>query len=682
MAQTIQIKRGTGSSVPSSLAEGELAINLDSGKFYYGSGSSVLSDFRFDSITAERYIISSSVTHMTTSFSSGSTAFGDSADDTHQFTGSIDIAGNSFTMTHETTPTIRLKDTTNNFFVDLKQANNFGIELDGSSVQDFYIATNEYNGNTATTTALYMDGGNGLLSLNDQKVTINSDGDLYVDGNISGSSNSIIDAGSYRVDGATLANMNGGTLQLGTSAGVTQIDLGKSNAATPVFANGAITCSTDISSSGNIYANRFGNNLEINDIGTVATIAVDSAGSNSNSGLIFSVDGASKINIQKAGLPIRFHEDTLFDTSITASSNISASGTVTANTLRLASTTDASATSTGHAFQSGPTSGNNIIINGNEIMARNNGAVSNLHFNPDGSDITFNNSTSNKVVIGSGDVSASGDITAGNVASHGAIGFTQEGYSIAYYDNALSKIAIARNVNTPIEFGKGTCSTKLNGHFTASGDISSSANIYGDRYYSNDQLALNNVNGAITLGYDNTYPINIGKDTNPTRITGPLTASIISSSATVQADTGSFNAMTKLTQVIPWYYYNTSIHGYRKFIPHNSATDTTVSQPYNMILAPFDGQVRRVSIQSHAQNPGNLTCSIHIENSPVHNTSLTNIAEIKAISGAVQDTSYHFDFSASFSAGNAIYIGVQYDGGTTNTYINGSIAIDFNTTQG
>jgi len=40
-------------------------------------------------IIAKNYIISSSVTHFTESFSSGSTKFGDSLDDTHQFTGSI-----------------------------------------------------------------------------------------------------------------------------------------------------------------------------------------------------------------------------------------------------------------------------------------------------------------------------------------------------------------------------------------------------------------------------------------------------------------------------------------------------------------------------------------------------------------------------------------------------------------
>ena len=44
-------------------------------------------------ITADSYIVSSSVTHMTQSFSSGSTIFGDTLDDTHQFTGSLLVTG-------------------------------------------------------------------------------------------------------------------------------------------------------------------------------------------------------------------------------------------------------------------------------------------------------------------------------------------------------------------------------------------------------------------------------------------------------------------------------------------------------------------------------------------------------------------------------------------------------------
>ena len=39
MASTIQLKTGTGSAIPTSLAQGEVAINIDSGLFYFGSGS-------------------------------------------------------------------------------------------------------------------------------------------------------------------------------------------------------------------------------------------------------------------------------------------------------------------------------------------------------------------------------------------------------------------------------------------------------------------------------------------------------------------------------------------------------------------------------------------------------------------------------------------------------------------
>jgi hypothetical protein len=54
-------------------------------------------------IIAQQYIVSSSVTYLTTSFSSGSTKFGDSIDDTHQFTGSVLISGS---IVSTTTPLI------------------------------------------------------------------------------------------------------------------------------------------------------------------------------------------------------------------------------------------------------------------------------------------------------------------------------------------------------------------------------------------------------------------------------------------------------------------------------------------------------------------------------------------------------------------------------------------------
>ena len=77
----------------------EVAINVADGNLFYGSASAVLQNFVVDelevkgNLTAQQYIVSSSVTHMTTSFSSGSTVFGDTQDDTHLFTGSINVTG-------------------------------------------------------------------------------------------------------------------------------------------------------------------------------------------------------------------------------------------------------------------------------------------------------------------------------------------------------------------------------------------------------------------------------------------------------------------------------------------------------------------------------------------------------------------------------------------------------------
>ncbi len=94
MASTIQIKRGTGSAVPTGLADGELAINLDNRKLYFGSSSNSVNTFRFENLIAENYIVSSSVTNITTQELSGSTVFGNSQDDKHKFTGNITASNN------------------------------------------------------------------------------------------------------------------------------------------------------------------------------------------------------------------------------------------------------------------------------------------------------------------------------------------------------------------------------------------------------------------------------------------------------------------------------------------------------------------------------------------------------------------------------------------------------------
>ena len=46
-------------------------------------------------IIAQRYVVSSSVTHVTMSAASGSMVFGDSPDDVHRFTGSLSLGTGS-----------------------------------------------------------------------------------------------------------------------------------------------------------------------------------------------------------------------------------------------------------------------------------------------------------------------------------------------------------------------------------------------------------------------------------------------------------------------------------------------------------------------------------------------------------------------------------------------------------
>jgi len=66
------------------------------GPFLSNTGGTVDGDVVITgNITANEYILSSSVTVVTSSFSSGSTIFGDSIDDTHLFTGSLNVTGSA-----------------------------------------------------------------------------------------------------------------------------------------------------------------------------------------------------------------------------------------------------------------------------------------------------------------------------------------------------------------------------------------------------------------------------------------------------------------------------------------------------------------------------------------------------------------------------------------------------------
>jgi hypothetical protein len=84
-------------------------------------------------------------------------------------------------------------------------------------------------------------------------------------------------------------------------------------------------------------------------------------------------------------------------------------GTVTTPIIRVTATDDASLSSTGHGLQVGLTNGTNISVDGNEIMARNNGAASTLFLNNDGGD----------VALGAGGLTTSGNIRANSSGADG-----------------------------------------------------------------------------------------------------------------------------------------------------------------------------------------------------------------------------------------------------------------------
>ena len=123
----------------------------------------------------------------------------------------------------------------------------------------------------------------------------------------------------------------------------------------------------------------------------------------------------------------KWYGGTTLAATLTGTGDFTVVGTVTSPTLRLTATTDVSLVSTGHAFQIGVDTSANLVIDNNEIQARNNGAAATLALNKDGGSVTAG-----------GDFTATGDVTA----------FSDERLktNIRTIDNALSKVEQLRGV--------------------------------------------------------------------------------------------------------------------------------------------------------------------------------------------------------------------------------------------
>ena len=291
MASTIQIKRGTGSAVPSGLSDGELAINLDNGQLYFGSGSTSVNSFRFTNLTADNYTVSSSVTNYIFQTLSGSSDFGDDVGDIHNRTGSLNISG-ALSMNGD----IELSNNDKIFVgssgteiiannddywkikangVEAARFSSAGVTINegGAASADFRVESDN------DTHLLFVDAGANKMAIGTNTVSdslLTVDGDVKVtnitaSGNISSSGD--IYTNRVFVNQAQSLEISGDDATLFGGHGSNKILLGKGNQTPSIFTNGAITASGAISASGTITANSL-----VGPLGTAAQTNITSVG--------------------------------------------------------------------------------------------------------------------------------------------------------------------------------------------------------------------------------------------------------------------------------------------------------------------------------------------------------------------------------------------------------------------
>jgi hypothetical protein len=92
-------------------------------------------------LIATEYIVSSSVTYMTTSFASGSSAFGNDNNDVHQFTGSVQITG-SISLNGQAIGTGKLDETTFQSYTSSNNSRVSALETSSGSLNGFTSSIN------------------------------------------------------------------------------------------------------------------------------------------------------------------------------------------------------------------------------------------------------------------------------------------------------------------------------------------------------------------------------------------------------------------------------------------------------------------------------------------------------------------------------------------------------------
>tara|TARA_R110000851_G_scaffold32445_2_gene87178 strand:- start:7114 stop:10119 length:3006 start_codon:yes stop_codon:yes gene_type:complete len=423
------------------------------------------------SLTANEYIISSSVTNITVATLSGSTDFGDDTGDTHKFTGSLFISGTYVGINNDNP----------NYMLDV------GGDIHSTNIlrsSGLYSSFGNFSSHIYAYGNIIGDNGTTISGIN----TFNCIGNAVL-GNAS--------TDAHTVNGTLSATNNvTSTTMVQAPTGSFKKLKGDTTLATGLFINGTITSSGNISSSGTIIAGEF--------LGIVATAAqpqITSVGTLTglNLGGNLNLANNSKIvSTNESTTYIKLNNDDYWiinangiDTArFTSAGTVFNEGAAAAANFRVESLNDPYALyidgeddtiELGRSATTHVTASGTISSSGDIIADQFNSKGSQYKLNGDkalyldSTDLYVGHDDHKTYITSSGVVDITGNITAsGNISSSGTVTGLSGSFSHILGNSPIT-------VQDTITFQS---------HVTASGNISSSGNIYAKDYF-DDGININ-----------------------------------------------------------------------------------------------------------------------------------------------------------------------------------------------
>jgi hypothetical protein len=137
----IQASGVTGLNL-SQISNGDATASISSTGFNVNKNTQIQGNLSVTgALIANEYIVSSSVVYMTTSFASGSSAFGNDNNDVHQFTGSVQITG-SISLNGQAIGTGKLDETTFQSYTSSNNSRVSALETSSGSLNSFTSSIN------------------------------------------------------------------------------------------------------------------------------------------------------------------------------------------------------------------------------------------------------------------------------------------------------------------------------------------------------------------------------------------------------------------------------------------------------------------------------------------------------------------------------------------------------------